>query len=527
MDVVRIPVDRPRDPDLLWNAPDGSVGQEGSRWRMDARTRIAGRITLSPRGEGGTFLVQVPLSVVDEVEVWHRERGGDWKYARAGDRVALSQWPFATQFPAFPVQVRGETIDLMVVAGNAAWLQVPVLLLYDTEFLQEASRRANVSGVMVGLGLMVLVICFLGALAVRTRASRLLVFVSAWALLAISVGSGYVAAWITPEATSFNDASKHFTAMMLAGLIVALVVQSLDLRHAGRLPRMLAVAAPVVSLAYAAAQVLWLPPYWRPPGAAIWASITLLCCIALCVISALKGARYVVPVAAGVACLLAAAVLPIVPPDLVAGVDLRSAFIALLIYSALLLFRQAQVARERHGRDVLSRAAVSMNRDPLTALLSLAGFELAYDEALLRQGAGGGVSSMMLFVLPGLEKAAFEHGFMVTERALVRFAAALHGALGEDWSIARLSKSRFVCISTRPQGSSQLAAQATQVLARCARITQPLSPLVDFQLRIACVRRRLDSDSLKALLHEMEKGAFALGEGKRIALLESQVLETA
>jgi hypothetical protein len=36
----------------------------------------------------------------------------------------------------------------------------------------------------------------------------------------------------------------------------------------------------------------------------------------------------------------------------------------------------------------------------------------------------------MLFVLPGLEESGEDHGFVVTERALVRFAAALQSVAG-------------------------------------------------------------------------------------------------
>jgi GGDEF domain-containing protein len=516
MESVRLPAGGADEPDRLWVADAGAAVAPAPRWWLKAGERMVGRITLAGPAAGATYVVHVPVSLVDEVQIWHREGGGDWTSARAGDRISLSQWPFAGQFPAFPIQVGAVPVDLIVSATNDGLLQIPVLLLPDADFREDGGRRANLAGMVMGLGVMVTVVCLLGALTLRRRAAWLLALVAAWTLLAITCANGYMAVWFTPDLPAFNDASKHIVAMMLAGWVLALTAESLDLRYLLRAERWAAWAAPLVGVAYVTVQALWLPPPWRVPGAALWVLSTMGFSIALCALNRTRGGRHTGPVMAAVGCLLAAMLLPFLPPDLVAGLDLRAAGLAMLLYAALLLFRHAHIARERYGRDVLGRAAVSANRDPLTALLSYSGFEFAYDEALLRQGAGAGASSAMLFLLPGLERSGTEHGFVVTERALVRFSAALQGALGDAWSIARLSKTRFACISTQPQGDRQLAAQATRVLARCARLTQAPAPVADFGLRIACVRRRLGGESLRVLLQELEEAALALGEGKRI-----------
>lgn len=125
----------------------------------------------------------------------------------------------------------------------------------------------------------------------------------------------------------------------------------------------------------------------------------------------------------------------------------------------------------------------------------------------------------MVFLLPGLEQSGAEHGFVVTERALVRFAAALRAALGPHWSIGRVSKTRFACVSIHPQDLAQVGEQATKVLAQVARITQPLAPLASFDLRIACFNRRIESNALGSVMKALEKAALALPEGKRIAFV--------
>ena len=515
----RLPLDPPLGPDALWRGETGTPVPPGSNWHLDTGERLVGRVTLAGMAHDATYVIQVPISFVDEVRVWSRTAGGPWTAAVAGDRIALSRWPFAGQFPAFILPLGREPVDVVMAAANVGPLQVSAALLPDAAFRENGVRRANLVGMIMGLGLMVTVVSVLGALVTRRLANWLLALVSASMFLTIACLNGYMAVWLTPEAPAFNDASKPFASVVLCGLLVALVAASLDRRRVGRVGRVAQWAFPVVGLAYASMQAFWLPMAWRFAGVAVWVLLTAGCCVALSVLNLARGGRHAGLVVGGVGCFIAAMLLAFVPQAFLAGLDLRAAAVAVLLYSALLLIRQALIARERYGRDVLGRAAVSANRDPLTALLSYSGFELAYDEAVLRQNAGTHASSVMLFLLPGLEKSGADHGFVLTERALVRFAAALQGALGDAWSISRLSKTRFACIGSQPGNETQLAAQATQVLARCARMTQPLAPVADFGLRIACVRRRLASDALKPLLLEMEQTALAMQEGKRIAMV--------
>jgi GGDEF domain-containing protein len=371
----------------------------------------------------------------------------------------------------------------------------------------------------MGLGAMVVVVCLLGAVTLRRGVNWLLAGVAGWTLFTATTLNGYFAVWFTPDAAFFNDSAKHFTGVVLGGLTLALTAASLDPRSLRRSGRILAYAVLAGCVVIGVAQAAWLPLSWRVISATVCAGATIVGSIILCVQSAIRSGRQVTLVSAGVACFTGAWALALIPRDFAPGLDLRSAFVGMLLYAGLLLIRQALIARERHGRDVLGRAAVSANRDPLTALFSYTGFELAYEEAMLRQQAGARASSMMLFLLPALERSGEEHGYEITERALVRFAAALQASLGDAWSIARLSQTRFACISTQPYDQEQVQANATQVLARCARISLPLAPLADFGLRIACLRRPLAHDGLRDLLVEMEEAAVMMEEGKRIAFV--------
>ena len=509
------------DPDAFWARPlPKAEAPSADRWTLRSGGRLMGRVTVHGSREREEFVVLVPSARIDEVQVWYRHQDGDsWKGAVAGDRVPLSRWPFVGPAPAFPLHVGEKPVDLIVTASNDGPLTARVLILPDPVYREVQTRQSQLSGLVAGLGLMVVVVCLISAVTLRRAANWFMTLVAVWGLLSIVCVNGDTAIWLTPDSPVFNDGSKHMTSAVLSGLMLALVVLALDARFLGRARRWLAFAAPAASVAYAAVQALWLPNAWRPMGALAWALCMAAMSLALCGASVLAGGRYVRLVAAAALCYAGAVVVGLVDFDLVTGLDFRSAMSAVLLFCSVLLVRHALFSRERYGRDVLGRAAVSANRDPLTALLSYSGFQLAYDDALLRQGSQRGGVWAILFLLPGLERSSADHGFVLTERALVRFAACLQSVLGDGWAIGRLSKTRFACVSRQGVDITALHAVSTQVLASCSRLSDPLGPVSDFDLRIACALCKPAPSGLKGLLLQLEEAARALDATKRIALV--------
>jgi GGDEF domain-containing protein len=516
MPAVRLPAAAPLDPDALWANPDVLSIPPAPAWELHAGERWLGRVTLAGVPQAAAYVLAVPMPQVDDVRVWWRVRGQAWHAARAGDLLALSRWPFANTFPAFSLEAGPQPVDVIVAVANAAYLRVPVTLSPDAEFRENIVRRANLSGVMMGLGGMIMIVCLLGGLTYGGRARWLLAGVSVWLLFTISANNGYLAVWLTGEWPALNDALRSFTAVTLAGLVVLLVSEALDPLHVRPLEHALGLAAAVLAPAYAVAQMAWLPTHWRVPGAVAAAALAIVCGGVLCALNALRGGRRAGWPAGALVAFFATPVLVVAAPEQVAGLDLRAAAVAASTYAALMLLREALMRRDRHGRDVLGRAAVSASRDPLTALWSYEGFEQRHAEAGLREAAGQGTSSMLLLLLPGLDGAVVQHGTSLTERTLVRFAAALQQLLGQHWAVARLSQTRFAAISLRPLTDSELADTATQVLAHCGRVSQPLNLVAEFDLRIATSQCPLSEAPLPELLRQLKQLGLALAPGKRI-----------
>lgn len=518
MSVAVVPLDQPPDPDLFWQLParDTAAWPSG-RWLLGPGERVVGRIVLQAGRERDVYVVQVPVSRVDHVQVWYREPGKPWRSAEAGDQVPLSRWPFVGQFPSFALGMSEEPLELIVTAANDAPLAAPVLIKTHATYLKGRLMQSNLSGLILGLGLMAAVVCVVAAATLRRRASWVLAGYAGWVFVVVLLVSGYGAVWFTPEWPSFNDRSKHVAAVVLAGLLVAVVAEVLDGLEVWPALRWLGWGMLGIGLVYGLAQALVLPGAWRPLGAILWAAACVLVSWALCLFSHWRGGRYVGLTASAVACTAAAFGLRYVDASLVSGLDLVSFASATLLFASVLMLRHALFARERYGRDVLGRAAISANRDPLTALLSFSGLQLAYEEALLRQQAGRGSLAVMLFALPRVEQCGLDHGFVLTERGLVRFAAALHQVLGNGWRIGRLSKGRFAAVTTECADEKAVVQTATRVLTRCTRLNDPLSPVTDFDLRIVCALLA-GPQPFGDVLRELEEAGQEMESSKRITV---------
>ncbi|MEZ0309421.1 MAG: diguanylate cyclase [Ramlibacter sp.] len=520
MATQQVPATAPFNPDVFWTQPAPAPTPAASgRWTLQSGQMQVGRATLHGTREKDQFVVVVPSSRVDQVQVWHRQEEGDsWKSALAGDRVALSRWPFVGPVPAFPLMIGEKPVDLIVTGLNDGELSTEVLIMPDAMYRELQTRQSVLSGLVMGLGLMVVVVCIIAGFTLRLGASWFLAGVAIWMLWTVMCFNGDTAIWLTPESPLFNDGNKHFTSVVLSALVFAMALQALDARFLGRWRRWLTFGAPAVAVAYAVVQALYLPNAWRANGSVAWALLMVVLALGICVASALAGERYVPLVAGAVLCYPVATAVGYFDLD-IGALDLSTAVAAAFLFGSTLLVRHATFSRVRYGRDVLGQTAASAHRDPLTALLSYPGFQLAYDEAQLRQDSQPTPAWVILFLLPGLGRSSADYGFVLTERALVRFAASLRSVLGDEWSIGRLSKTRFACVNKYPIDVDQIQSLATQVLATCSRMSDPLQAVNEFDLRIACGQCNTSSTGLTGLLAQLEKAARSLDGAKRITIV--------
>ena len=518
MALNRVPVVAVNDPNALWALPFAAPRPELEEISLEIGTQVVGRVQVKLMPGPATYYVQVPSPRIDQVQLWFRADGGPWRGARAGDRVPMAQWPFLGLHPAFAIPVDGRSVDLIMVLQNNGPLSVAALMRTEEAFQNGRLRQTNLSGLVTGMGLMVTVMVLIAALMLREASWVVLAF-AVWVNVTSASFNGSAPIWLLPDWPWLNDGSKLMSANVLSALLLWAVSRVLEQRSQPPVLRALGPAALLVAVVGSALLLTVAPAALRLPGTVAFSFACVAAALALCWISHRRGGRFVGLVGGAVLAYALVLVLGRDSGHITGGLDWRLVLTAWMLYGCALLLLQAQSARVRYGRDVLGRAAVSADRDPLTALWSYDGLLQRHAEAALREAAGQGASSLMLVALPGLDRSGADHGLVLVERALVRMAAALQTLLGQDWVIGRLSKRHFVAISLRPLSAEVLVQTATQVLSQCARIEQPLNPVSEFDMHIVCRHRKVGGTPFAELLREVEEAGRQLEDGKRITLL--------
>jgi two-component system, sensor histidine kinase LadS len=510
------------EPEIIWqqNLPVTQPPNLRGLWSVDAQQRTAAKFSIAAQTEH-IYTLEFPLVRLDRVDVFWRSPGGPWSQGRAGDTVALSQWPVVGQYPTFVLHFDNvpSIIDVLVVMQNVGFAEVSTVVSADRESREHRLLQANAAGLVIGASAMVLLVCLLMCAVYRTAGT---IYLLAYCI-AVTSGAvlinGYGAIWFTPEWPSFNDNSKPFAATLISGTMVCACLATLNRNTAGGLTRLLALVVVSALLLHAVAQVTILSPTWRLAGGVIGAVAVIVLGLGMSINSWRRGDRLAPWVLLAVVLFAMSAVVIARGFVMVRGVDLFSTLITAFLLASILALRHAQILRERYGRAVLGRAEINRYRDPLTALLSYEGFERAVENLSVRQHSGGGVAHLLYFSLLELDNFRAEDGYLVWQRDLVRFAAVLQKALGEGWHIARLSNSKFGAVRLDDHRKLRTEPLLTLVLSSCTRKIDTQGWVDRVGLRMAGVSTPLTATGLQDNLRVLEQTLQALPPGKRIALL--------
>ena len=517
-----LPLAQALDPETIWQAQQ-TLAQPASmqgRWIVSAGKRTAAKFSLALQKDH-IFTIEVPLVRMDKVELFWRLPGQAWQYAQAGDTVPLSQWPMIGQFSTFLMHSEGNasTMDVLLVMQNAGSASTAVFLNSDRESRERRLLQANVAGLLIGASAMVLVISLLLFLMYRNRSSACLLVYCSAITIGTSILNGYAAIWFTPEWPVFNDAAKPFLGSVISAAMLAASAHSLDRMILGSRARFLAWIVVLSVLAYGVVQAFFLHSQWRLLGGAAGALTCALLAVALSVTAWLRGDVHAPWVVLSALFFSGSAAVVSLGYMQIAGMDLFAVLMTLMLVASSLVLRHVLIVRERFGRAVLGRAAITRFRDPLTALLSYEGFERAVDNLVVRQHSGGGVAHILYFSLTALDSFRYEDGYLVWQRDLVRFAAVLQNSLGVGWHIARLSNSKFGAVRLDDHGSETKESLLTLVLSSCARKIDTEGWADRVGLRMTCANTPLTTTGLQDILRILEQTVRDLPPGKRIALL--------
>jgi GGDEF domain-containing protein len=508
------------EPEAIWQrvySPSQAANAPGL-WTVNDWRRTAAKFSLSSTSELVSIL-DFPLVRMDRVDLFWRVPGKTWNHAVAGDTVPLSQWPLIGQHPSFVLHFDSMpgTLDVLAVMQNAGFGETTALLSADRDSRERRMLQASMAGLLIGASAMMLLVVILLCTVYRTRGSVYLLGYSISVTLAAIVLTGYGAIWFTPEWPQFNDSIKPFASTIASITMLLAALAALDRGAVGAKWRYSVYAVSVLLSVYALLQVFVLPHVWRLAGGVATGTVVTVMGLGASIYGWRRGDRYAPWVMLAVVFFALCAIVVSRGFVLIGGVDAFSmAMICFLIASCMTL-RHVLILRERFGRAVIGRAATHRYRDPLTALLSAEGLEREVEQLAVRQQTSGGVAHVLYFSLQALEHFRHEDGYVVWQRDLVRFAAVLQKALGEEWHIARLSNSKFGAV--RLQGRQKIMPEPllTLVLAHCSRKIDTHDWVDRVGLRMAATSTVLTRTAMEDVWRSLEQDVLNLPPGKRIA----------
>lgn len=476
------------EPGQAWqlDATNFKPMQAGQRLQIPEGFMMLARVELKVQQVRDPDYLQFPSARLDRVQLWARAVGQPWQHGEAGDRVAISQWPFSGPFPAFELPDGNERIQLVMAIEHRGSLNVPIEWSPDHAFRAGRMAHAFTFGAIAGLAAALTLVCALAMALFRRIEFATLCVYTLLTGLSLTASNGYAGVYLWPQLPAWNDPSKGFLGMLLVSLLLPLVARVLRLDVQRPAWWKASWRWALAGVAYAVLQLLVLPPEWRTVANLAYVMGTLVFAFILAMHGVLRGdAMSKLTLAAIVVITLGTSLGYADLFDIVNELSLHVANAASRLGFVVLMLCVA-VQRHRYGRDVLSRLLAGDNRDALTGLANRAGLkqELAR-AALMVDEAGTRQAGVLICELRNLGAVRADYGDEFCDHLLVRFAYALSGSVPTGSALfGRLTHSRFAAVVLHDASTETLQAAATRILSRMLAQTDLPDAVREMKLRI-------------------------------------------
>lgn len=425
------------------------------------------RLTIGSLPAGQRWYLQVGFHGVDEVSLFYQDDSGLWVGQQAGDHVAVADWAIRDRIPVFALDGASAPRDYWLRIAN--WplpVGAQLLLLREDELTAWRNGGNLLLGAYFGLALLVVYISAMGA---RQYADRAFAMYSLYASMAMMVqvcftGIGGLFLW--PHSPWWNNAAA-FIFSMLACATGALLLREVCSIHrlSPRLDRFV--------LCWAAFGVLWGVGYVAWPSSAGFGVLTayqvacLLLLMVICVWCHRNGERWALHLGLSFLPVLVTAPFPILRNLGLLPTSFFTQY-ALAIGAALEIPLQLWVLSRRAHE--ISEAGVRANAmqtlDPLTGLPPRNVLLGRLRDALRRAQRGNHHCAVLAINLANHGEILASHGRDAADRALVLAGARLTRVARDVDTVSRIDLCQFTMLMEGPVSPDQVAALATQAVAR-------------------------------------------------------------
>ena len=456
------------------------------------------------------LVLEVPIPLLDYLDLYHLNEKGQWEIQRAGDLLANAYWSYPSRYPHFELHLRqGASHDIFLRLRGHTSITEPLKISSPAEYYQHLRIEHIFLGLVFGAMLIFLALCAVQGVLYRDA-------VYAWygayvglALLGMGAFSGSGAYFLWNESPRWADAApgaillavtsvamqfvrlltgvsirdvrlnRVMLTLVVLGLVCALVYPFVPRHTIGR--GMLAILFPIQAVAILGAAI-W---SWRGgdkvSGLVTLAYIPLGMSLLMALGHALGLTR--------------------------AWTYSQDAIIGALIFEMpLLLIALNLRSRSRHG--MIERSHALATQDALTGLLAAHLFKDRMRQTVLRSRTHKADAAIVFIELINYKQIMQIHGVTVAEQSLLRCVIKMRRLLRDVDVASRIADNQFGLIL---EGVS-LRETAMQLCARLIAMglmpLKGLKPEVTLQFHMSAVLLRectREQETIEPMLVEMLK----------------------
>lgn len=464
------------------------------------------RFTVPPAPDSERWYLEVPHPSINGATLYTLDSAGQWPAQRAGDLVAVSQWPVPHRHPLLPIALSAEvpTYYLLRLENGHAF-SAPLRFISESRLSYSEQRVSLILGIFFGLTGLAAVISALGALSLRDPTyGWYAVFVTLMSLSQACV-TGIAGLHLWPRSPWWNDTSATVLPLLTTSAALLFVSAAVALPQRSRRLHGLVLGLALLGVLVSAALAL-------VPAAARMAlfipGLLFLSFSGMLVLAWAwqRGDRYApwlmlaylpVILAAG---LNLATNTQLLPMSFLArhGMQLATA-LHLPIVLVVLMLRSQQ--RRENTRRIQGLDRV----DPATGLINGHVFAARLLRMIARSVRLRHQSAVMLIDLVNTDQIQREYGRNAAEELPLRLAARLLSTAREIDSAARLSERRFGMLVEGPFSAEDAATLGPRIVARCLMPYKGMHVDCVAQVHVAYALVPYQGSNAQGLLTQLEK----------------------
>ncbi len=432
------------------------------------------------------WILELPLSLLDEVTLYQQRSDGTWVSQKAGDTVAVNEWPEPGRHPFFRIELPHDSErDFYLRIRHETPVVLPLRFVSEPQHTRNQQLDYLFLGAACGALMLMIAATLVQAWLYRDRAYALYALYSALMLLAVAAYGGLAAQLLWSGSGWVADRSQGVLAIFGIGASMLFVrnIAAMDVRVAWLDRVMLAVGWSTV---VGALVFLAIP---KALGALLVAGYFF---IGLCVVPAVGALVWRRGDPVGLWLLLAYGPLGVAISMLLIrllGIANTSwfdqyGFVAAMAMQVPLLLVALNIrSRERHASE--TRAQALSSQDALTGLLTSILFHDRLKQMIARCVRDKENAAVVFIDLVNYQRIKQVHGTAVAEQSVLRSVIKLRRILRDVDTLSRIGEARFGLVLEGNRSRQAITERASRLIAAGLMPLPGLKPEVTLQFHVA------------------------------------------